>query len=439
MSAQFRRGACPGLSDPMLTGDGLLARLYLDYPDIEPTKLTRILRSAIDHGNGFVEVTSRGNLQIRGLTDRSARLLEQDVQNTGLQYGGLPITTSPLAGIDADEIADPLPVIRLIRQALSSDLRRRLAPKVSIVVDGGGQLPVDQVSSDIRLTAVEAGTDPAWQIAIGGHAANSRSIGLVRSSAAGETVNYLLDRIAGKGGDARGRDLTESELSVLADRSLSGNIIKTGRRAPPVGRFKQVGDLRAMGMALEFGVCKAELLIELLELIEEIGIGSVRLVPGRALIVPSLSGSQADHLNGAAAGLGFIVDPDDPRLSVSACAGAPYCASAHFATRTLARQLVDAAGPLLDCSFALHVSGCGKRCADPSGPQLSIVGMPGSCELRRELGDGEHSAFQLPDHQLPAIFAASNEQFVRSSKPSKSAKSFLAATSISQFIVQPVE
>jgi hypothetical protein len=27
-----RRGACPGLADPMLTGDGLLARLILSTP-----------------------------------------------------------------------------------------------------------------------------------------------------------------------------------------------------------------------------------------------------------------------------------------------------------------------------------------------------------------------------------------------------------------------
>ncbi|MEX0347355.1 MAG: precorrin-3B synthase [Rhizobiaceae bacterium] len=439
MSSQFRRGACPGLSDPMPTGDGLLARLYLDHPDIQPANLIHILQSATQHGSGFVEVTSRGNLQIRGLTEHSARLLEQDVQTTGLEYGGLPITVNPLAGIDADEIADPLPVIRSVRQALSSDLRNRLAPKVSIVVDGGGQLPLDRVSSDIRLTAVESGADPVWLVAIGGHAVNARPVGRVRSSAAADTVINLLERIAAKGHDARGRDLEQIDLLSLADQPLSGNGIENRQMASPVGRFRQTGGLCAIGVALEFGVCKADLLIRLLERIEEIGAGSVRLVAGRAIVVLSLSGSKADRLRQAADDLGFIVGADDPRLSVSACAGAPFCASAHFATRKLARQLVDAAGPLLDGSFVLHVSGCAKRCADPSGPQVAIVGVPGSCEMRRELGDGKQSGFQLRENQLPAIFFAASEQFVRSSKPFKCAKEFLDAMPVNQLSAQPVE
>ena len=71
MNAPQRRGACPGLSAPMLTGDGLLVRLSLT-DSIALDALREICAAARRHGNGTIEITTRGSLQVRGLTARSA-------------------------------------------------------------------------------------------------------------------------------------------------------------------------------------------------------------------------------------------------------------------------------------------------------------------------------------------------------------------------------
>ena len=52
------RGACPGLSDPMPTGDGLLVRLT-PAGHIDPAAFVALCALAQQHGNGVMEITPR--------------------------------------------------------------------------------------------------------------------------------------------------------------------------------------------------------------------------------------------------------------------------------------------------------------------------------------------------------------------------------------------
>ena len=61
-----RRGACPGLSAPMPTGDGLLVRL-LPIGTIPLAAFAQLCAAARREGNGIIEVTGRGSIQVRGL------------------------------------------------------------------------------------------------------------------------------------------------------------------------------------------------------------------------------------------------------------------------------------------------------------------------------------------------------------------------------------
>ncbi|MBV1698591.1 MAG: precorrin-3B synthase, partial [Hyphomicrobiales bacterium] len=66
-----RRGACPGLSAPMPTGDGLLVRLQTTGI-ISLAAFVALCAAARRDGNGVVEVTGRGSIQIRGLSVETA-------------------------------------------------------------------------------------------------------------------------------------------------------------------------------------------------------------------------------------------------------------------------------------------------------------------------------------------------------------------------------
>ena len=78
MNAQHRRGACPGLSAPMPTGDGLLVR-FSPLESMSLAAFAGLCTAARKHGNGTMEISARGNLQVRGLTPRSAPLFAHAV------------------------------------------------------------------------------------------------------------------------------------------------------------------------------------------------------------------------------------------------------------------------------------------------------------------------------------------------------------------------
>lgn len=66
------RGWCPGVHEPMASGDGLLVRVKPPGGRLPSVALHAVADAAEAHGNGVIELTSRGNLQIRGLTAASA-------------------------------------------------------------------------------------------------------------------------------------------------------------------------------------------------------------------------------------------------------------------------------------------------------------------------------------------------------------------------------
>ncbi len=96
--------------------------------------------------------------------------------------------------------------------------------------------------------------------------------------------------------------------------------------------------------------------------------------PGRALLAVGLAADAVAGFQNRADRLGYIVRPDDPRRAVSACAGAPACASGMMPARAIAAGVAAAATPMLDGSVSIHVSGCAKGCAHPRPATLSFIG-----------------------------------------------------------------
>ena len=63
------QGWCPGALRPMASGDGLVLRVRAPNGRLEPDQARRIAELARRHGNGLIDLTSRANLQLRGLDD----------------------------------------------------------------------------------------------------------------------------------------------------------------------------------------------------------------------------------------------------------------------------------------------------------------------------------------------------------------------------------
>lgn len=381
MTAMPRRGTCPSLAAPMLSGDGWLVR-FSPEAGFSAAQLGEIAHMAARFGNGLIEITSRGNLQIRGLTASSAPELAAGVANLGIKdRSGTLVGTGPLAGLDATEFVDPRPVADAISDRIAElNIAPRLGPKVSVTVDGGGALPLDEIVSDVKLNAFRDGTLQLWLLRIGGDAASARALGNGNAQRAIAAAIAILNCVARKGIDARARDLDDSELTTIAATLNRSGVSTPLGSANPVGLFPIRGGF-ARGYGLAFGQAKSQAIAELAE---AAGTHEFRLAPNRGLLALNLTCDEEKILTARANQLGFITEADDPRLAVIACAGAPACASAHLATKALAAEIVRTQRNLLDGSFRLHLSGCGKRCAQPAGHSITLIGHEANCEIITE-------------------------------------------------------
>ena len=385
--APFRRGACPGLSAPMQTGDGLLVRL-MPAATIALDAMAGLCAAARQQGNGIIEITARGSIQVRGLAAASAAPFADAVARLGIAtHDGVPVIADPLAGLDPDAVIDADALAAKIRGALAAQaFAHRLSAKVSAVIDGGGALHLDALSADIRLRAAASPDGVCLHVAIGGDAATAVPIGAIAPTRAGETVGRLLDVIAAQGPDARARDIVRRD-GIGAFRAAAGDPWIDAPRPPPrpaaepVGTHKQRAGHVAVGVGLAFGHTDAPTLEALLDAATSAGAHGARPAPGRVLLFVGLRPNSVSPLVAAARALGFITDPKDPRRRVVACAGAPVCCSGEIPARTLAPQVAQAAARLIGAGEVIHISGCRKGCAHRGPAALAAVGRAGQCDL----------------------------------------------------------
>jgi sulfite reductase beta subunit-like hemoprotein len=127
------------------------------------------------------------------------------------------------------------------------------------------------------------------------------------------------------------------------------------------------------GVGLPFGSAAHAEWVALAELAERFGAATVRMTPGREVLIVGVRRELAARLAEVASRLGFITEPGDPRKQVVACSGAPACSSAYGETRSLASALGVELQPLLAAGATLHVSGCEKGCASRAVADVSIV------------------------------------------------------------------
>jgi precorrin-3B synthase len=384
VNAHLRRGICPGLSQPMATGDGLLVRLTPTGATMSCEAFAALCTAAGNCGNGVIEITSRGSIQIRGLTEDSVKRFAAVVAGIDVAFcEGPPVLIDPLAGLDPQETVDAAGIAAALRRAIAAaPFAVDIGPKVSVAIDGGGTLHLDAVAADVRMRAQASRAH--LHVAVGGDAETATPIGAVAAEHAVEAAMRMLRVIAEGGPAARARDIVAMN-GAAAFSSLITEILvdlpPPPRRpaADPLGMHALCDGRVAIGLGLAFGHAHSAALEELTRAAAEWGATGLRTAPGRALLVVGVTADSAERVADVAQRLGFIVRADDPRRQIVACAGAPICAAAEISTRALAPSLAANAAIAGADAPMVHLSGCAKGCACPRSTPLTVVGIEGRC------------------------------------------------------------
>ena len=393
IAASLRRGWCPGALRPMLTGDGLLVRIRVAGARLDLDRVEAIADCAACFGNGVIEISSRANLQLRGVTDDSLPALQRRLDELGLLdadatvEGVRNIIVSPLSDIDPTAVIDIAAVVAALEARFGEDAAlRRLPPKFGFLIDGGGALLLDDVEADVRFEAFRSEEGPRFAIVLAGaeDIAAQCSLGEVPDVATA-LARAFLEKV-GDGDDAprrmRGLLAQCGATSVFANAGLAFLPRPHPRRdARPLDYLgvHAFGASYCVGASPSLGRMIAADLKVLSQEARRRRADDIRLTPWRALIVTGLDRFGAEDLAAALARRGFILDPADPRLAIVACSGAPACANAARAVQTdaleFASSLVSGAGT------ALHLSGCEKGCAHPKAAPFTLVARESGYDL----------------------------------------------------------
>ncbi|MEE1740197.1 precorrin-3B synthase [Streptomyces sp. BE147] len=400
--------ACPGTLRLHRADDGALARVRVPGGVLTADRAEALLTVAGRLGDGDLHLTSRGNVQLRGLAPGCGAELARSLGDAGL----LPseahervrnIVASPLSGIDGGG----LPNIRSWLTGLDallcgSERATGLSGRFLFALDDG-RGDVDALGADVTLIADGAGA----LLRVGGDDAVFRLPASDGPRAALLAAEVFLG-LARETGAWRVKDLPDGARAALPDEVArrvrpQGPAVHRERpraaRPPAPGAVAGPHGRTALSTGVPLGRLGPAQWRLLTGIARHRGSGELRLTPWRGVVVPGLPSRDAPQALRTLADAGLITGPDSPWTGVGACIGHPGCAKSLADVRAEAGAAVGPLGRL-----PVYWSGCERRCGHPHGEWIDVVATADGHRISHVRGDRREAPVTVRDD--PAALAA---------------------------------
>ncbi|XGX79092.1 Sulfite reductase (ferredoxin) [Terrabacter sp. BE26] len=405
-------GRTAQLSDDELSDRYFMLRVRTDGQALSPEALRVLGGISRDFARGTADITDRQNLQYHWIDIESMPEIWRRLDTVGLETttacGDTPrgFLGSPVAGIAADEIIDPTPVILEIKRRYIGDPELANLPrKFKTAITGHPSLDVVHEINDVSLVGVvhpELG--PGYDLWVGGALSTTprlaERLGVFVTEEEAADVwhgviqifrDYGYRRLRNKArlkfllaewGPAKFREVLETEYlghplpdgPAPAPATAPGDHV--GVHAQKDGRFY-------VGAAPVVGRVGGNTLTGLAELLEATGAGRVRLTAHQKLVILDVPAEGVDALVAGLPALGLTAKPSPFRRTTMACTGIEFCKLAIVDTKdTAAAAITELETRLadlvedgsLDTPILLNVNGCPNSCARIQTADIGLKG-----------------------------------------------------------------
>ncbi|MBE9013604.1 precorrin-3B synthase [Pseudanabaenaceae cyanobacterium LEGE 13415] len=406
---------CPGLFYGTSAQDGTLIRVRIPGGILNRNQAIAILDLADRWNTPMIQVTNRANLQFRAVRSIPSPEVYSTLQLVGLAAKNPEldhlrnVMASPTAGIDPNEFIDVRSRVQEIDDYIQNTLElAELPPKFSIGIDGGGAVGIGARSeakwqhryNEIQLSAVSR---DRFKLTLGSNR-QFYETNVETDDCFGAIValtqcylNYVQSYQKPK--KPRMRDMLkdwgiEGFLGQVSFKFKSSNAPIPKAQLQPLGVHSQKQSARSyIGIALKLGWLSIAQLQGLIQLAEIYGSGELRLTPWQSILLPNIPTLQISTVLTAIKALALSTDPIDS--AIVACAGKPGCASSETHTQSHAIELMND----LNRPINIHITGCSKRCAQPSPADITLLGTTIEGIEAYSMFAGEKP---LTDHPIPA-------------------------------------
>ncbi|UUY03391.1 hypothetical protein LRS13_22415 [Svornostia abyssi] len=340
---------CPGALRLHEAADGWLARVRVPGGRVTAAQALALADAAAEFGSGLVDITSRANLQLRGLTADAAGPLAGVLRAAGLLPSASHervrnVLASPLAGRDPRALIDGSALCAALDRAICADpVLAGLSGRFQFgVEDGAGLLAGADV--DVLLAAV--GPDEV-ELVVGGRRTDRRADVSAAAALGTAEARAFLARAGGAWRISSDRGANRGHMTPLAPGSCLEQADGRGATTAlvPLGRL-DAAQLRGL----------ARLAPEL------------RVSPWRTVTLVDLPDARraADGLRA----LGLVLDAATGWHRLTACAGLGACPRARLDVRAAAR----ARGTRRRATDPPeHWSACPRRCGLPAGEVRAVT------------------------------------------------------------------
>ncbi|MCU1670301.1 MAG: cobG [Blastococcus sp.] len=365
-----RADSCPGALETHAAADGALARIRIPGGALAATQLRTLATAARDLGDGALELTSRGNVQLRGLTAGGEGELGDRLAAGGL----LPSAThervrnlvaSTLSGRTPGGSVDVRPWSAAFDAGLCAEPALAGLPGRFLVTLDDGRGDVAGLGGDVGLFDLDPQT---VALTLGGADSGLRTTPDDAVALALAATRAFLAERAEQGGTAWRLAELEDGPARIAGRvggtSTEPVAVPPSPASGPAGAVAQTDGRMALVAVVPLGrltAAQADLIAELAT--------DAQLTPWRSIAIPDRpdAGAAAEL---AAAGL--VLEPGSAWLRVTTCAGLPGCAKSRADVRADATAAVTT-GTLPADGARQHWAGCERRCGRPRGDVVDVL------------------------------------------------------------------
>jgi ferredoxin-nitrite reductase len=400
-----------------VTPGRFMLRLRLPNGVIRASQLA-VLAEAVDRcgEHGSADITTRQNLQLRGLLLEDLPPLLAAMQRVGLtsrQSGHdnpRNVTGNPLAGIDPEEYIDTRPLVEAIQAALlGPDAPRQLPRKFNVAV--GGAPDSFLLHNDLAFLPARRAGELGFTVMVGGFFSAQRnalasplglwlppsllpafSLAVVRHFArcgdravrSRSRLLYLIEQL----GLETYRQAVLQELEALPGEPATPHIhphdgshlvSRPPRDVCGIHAQKQPGQ-HWVGLNVPMGRLDGEGLYALAELAERYGVGELRFTESQNVVIASVADGALESLCRELAEpqrrSRFRLDPGTLMAEAVSCTGNHYCSFALIPTKSTAQQVVAELDQRLSLphGIRLHWTGCPNACGQPYMGQIGLMG-----------------------------------------------------------------
>jgi ferredoxin-nitrite reductase len=438
-----------GLFNVAPAQESLMCRLRIPGGALTPGQLEAIADCAESYGGGYVDLTTRANLQIREIAPHNMVALLSDLNDAGIVPRGSGadnirnVTGNPTAGIDPDELFDVLPLCRAMHHHIMMNRELYGLPrKFNIAFDGGGSISALEDTNDIgfRAVLVEGGSATAdvpagvyFRVALGGitgHRDFARDCGLLLRPeecvevAAAMVKAYITHGDRGNRNksrlkyvlDAKGFEWFLAESEKMLGQPLRRFPIDSCRFASGADRLAHLGvqtqrqsGLFWVGAHVPSGRMSVDQMRAVAHLARHYGTGAtggdsnladtrrtIRLTVWQNFLIANVPQGRADECAEALGRLGLPTEADPVAAGLIACTGAEGCKFGQAPTKGTARAVEahlrearDSGRLRLDGPLNIHLTGCAHSCAQHFIGDLGLI----ATTVERE--GAVHGAFHI--------------------------------------------